>query len=451
MCFGKSAMRLRTQSIIAAIFGLLFVVSVPLVLLHTAGYRINLRTRRLEHTGLLLARSVPKDAAIFLDGVPQPERTPARLSLLLPREYILRVQKDGYQAWSKTVRVESNRTTFADDILLFPSQLPERVEVGDVLGLSVGPDGTRATAVSVPGFVEFWFAEPNRAPRLAGRVESVSAGEVTMLWSSSGRRVLVTVPSSEPVYVILDRSGNASATTLATNGMTLDSATWTAEPVEELLTVQDGQAMLWSVGRNPVPFSAVRVDRAFFQDGTFFLAEAATSTLRIWRHAANGDRENLFSEFPVAHARFLPTAPNVLTLSDGNRLWVMDSRSGKILFEGQARGSRWSAENENLLLVWSDFELWVWDKRDSHLELLTRFGSPIRDAAWYPGTSHVVVAVGDTVMAIERADRFGRLTTPLFSLPGLRGFAVNPRTQEIISAASPGGRPGIYRFPIIVP
>lgn len=444
-------MRLKSQNIIAVIFGLLFVVSVPLVLLHTAGYRINLRTRRLEHTGLLLARSTPRDAAIFLDGVPQPERTPARLSLLLPREYVLRVEKNGYQAWSKTVRVESNRTTFADDILLFSSQLPELIDAGEVLGISVGPDGTRATALSVPGFVEFWFAEPNRAPRLAGRVESVSADAVEMFWSNSGRRVLVTIPSAEPIYIILDHTGSASATTLETDGKPLSSAAWTAEPLEELLTVQDGQAMLWSIGRSAVPFSLNHTDRAWFQNGTFFLAEAATSTIHIWRYAQNGDRDTLLTDLPVAQARFLPTAPGVLTLGDSNRLWVLDGQDGHILLEQQARGSRWSTENENLLLLWSDFELWVWDKRDNHLELLTRFGSPIRDAAWYPGTSHVVVAVGDTVMAIERADRFGRLTTPLFSLPGLRGFAVNPRTQEIISAASPGGRAGLYRFPILVP
>lgn len=287
----------RAQTLITVVLVALFLASVPVVLLTTAGYRINLRTRQLERSGILILRSAPADAQILLDGARREERTPARLTDLLPREYRVTLEREGFRPWSKSLTVESQRSTFAENIVLFPDQLPVRV-------------------------------------------------------------------------------ADASTTTLALS-----------------------------------------------EDGTIRLATTST---------------------PLA-------SPNGLrTVLDGGRVRVSDTATGALVTDREARGAIWRTDGTNELLLWSESELWTVGT-DGNATLLTRLGAPIRAAAWYPGGSHVLYASGDTLSAIERDDRSGRVITPLFTLPDLGTFVVNEKGAAIFATAAPAGKPGIFRYPIVIP
>lgn len=443
-------MRLRTQSIIALVLSLFFVLSVPLVLLHTAGYRINIRTRRLEHTGLMIVRSTPREASIVLDGQRQEPTTPARLVGLLPRGYRVRLEKDGYRAWEKNVTVSSNRTTFIDDVLLFPDRLPERVDDMDASAVHTGPDGTLLWAASVPGFTEIWLEERNAEPKIATRVPTSAADSAQVLWSRTGNSLLVTFDKAPGHAVYITRTGGVRSRSIDTPETPLTSAAWTDPPQDELAYILNRRLFFLSNESEPIPFGTEPADAVWFGDGTYFIGLHSTSTLEITAFAPNGSPLRTVVSIPTHQAQFLPSRSSMLTLGDGRRLWVVNSQTGETVLETDARKATWSS-SADLLLYWTDFELWSFQLSTRQRTLLTRFGSPIRDAAWYPGDSHAVVMIGDEVQAIERNDINGRLTIPLFSLPGLRSFTVNARTGTITAAAVPGSRPGLFQYPIIVP
>ncbi len=355
-------MKNRTQTLITLAFLLLFAVSVPLVLLTTAGYRINLRTQRLEATGILLVRSAPPDAELLLDGVPQNARTPARLPRLLPRAYDVTVRKPGFHDWSKTLTVESRRTTFAENVVLFSEQLPERVADADARALAA----------------------------------ATNAAELAFL-----------LAGDRPLLVPERASSTAAAGATST--------------------------LLWQ------------------QDGLTYAGRATTSTLLIDVRGANGSllREGLI-HLPPGDERFLASPPGLLTFLGGGRVRVFDAATGEPRLEREARGAIWRTDNSRELLVWSDFELWI-AQPDGNAALLTRIGTPILQAAWYPGGSHVLYTTGTTLAAIERDDRDGRLITPLFALPGLGAFAVDEKGAAIYAIAAPAGKPGVFRYPIALP
>jgi len=118
-------MTYRTRIGILVGFIILFFVTAPVVVLYTAGYRWNEKKVRLEKVGIIFLRSRPSGAEIFLDGKLRSDHTPARLRDLLPSDYLIKVTKKGYSAWSKTLPVASALTTFAEGIVLWKTAAPE--------------------------------------------------------------------------------------------------------------------------------------------------------------------------------------------------------------------------------------------------------------------------------------------------------------------------------------
>lgn len=104
-----------------------FLVSAPVVVLYTAGYRYYFDSGKIVQTGVLNVNSLPKDAHIYIDDRLFDERTPAVINNIVPGSHMLRVEKDGYSSWKKTLDVYSKQSTFATDIVLFLDQPPEKL------------------------------------------------------------------------------------------------------------------------------------------------------------------------------------------------------------------------------------------------------------------------------------------------------------------------------------
>lgn len=120
-------MTYRTRIGILIVFVALFLLTAPVVVLYTAGYRWNEKKFRLEKVGIIFLRSRPSYAEIYLDGKLRSERTTARLRNLLPSDYLVKVTKKGYTSWSKTLPVESGLTTFAEGIVLWKIAPSEKI------------------------------------------------------------------------------------------------------------------------------------------------------------------------------------------------------------------------------------------------------------------------------------------------------------------------------------
>ncbi|TAK04829.1 PEGA domain-containing protein [Patescibacteria group bacterium] len=439
-------MKNRTQTLITVILMLLFLTSVPLVLLNTAGYRINIRTRQLERTGILILRSAPPDAHILLDGVLQDERTPARLSQLLPREYRVTAEREGYRPWSKLLTVESQRSTFAEDIILFPDQLPVRVADAAARSLAVAVDGTLVYDDTTGSTTEIHFLRPNGEETTVTRVSHRSGGDqwLRLRWSPDGRTVLA-FGDIAPTLVSLD-----GAQRVLTVPGPLSEAVWSGQ---DLYLLADGRALVQSEDGATRPVTTSTAALLWRQEGLTYVGRAATGTISVDVLAANGSiLRSALLRLPgnVGWYRFLPSPNGLLTLLGDGRVRVFDAESGATRIDRPAYDAVWRLDGTPELLLSTNFEIWTVNP-DDQAQLLTRLGAPIRGAAWYPGGTHVLYASGDAVAAIERDDRGGRIITPLFTLPDLGAFIVDEKGAAVFAAAAPAGKPGIFRYPIVIP
>lgn len=121
-------MTYKTRISILIGFVVLFLITAPIVVLYTAGYRWNTKKNRPEKVGIIYVRSRPSNADIYLDGKLRKEKTSARLRNLLPDTYTLTVSKTGFTSWSKKLPVGSALTTFAEGVVLWKNAKPEEVD-----------------------------------------------------------------------------------------------------------------------------------------------------------------------------------------------------------------------------------------------------------------------------------------------------------------------------------
>ena len=77
------------RNLIFLIFLGLFLISAPIVVLYTAGYRINPQRMALVKTGLFSISSEPKGAAIFIDSKQTDQKTNVIIDTIIPGEHVV--------------------------------------------------------------------------------------------------------------------------------------------------------------------------------------------------------------------------------------------------------------------------------------------------------------------------------------------------------------------------
>jgi len=121
----------QARRIIFSITILLFAVATPLILLYAWGYSFDWQTKRIALTGGLYLKSTPDDAKIYLNDKLSGE-TNTLVRRLAPKEYQVKIVKDGFHPWTKKLKVESKIVTDARNILLIPFE-PKVEIVNEVL------------------------------------------------------------------------------------------------------------------------------------------------------------------------------------------------------------------------------------------------------------------------------------------------------------------------------
>jgi PEGA domain len=104
-----------------------FVVIAAIAIPACLGYRINWEARTIQQTGLIELASDQQvlPMRVYINGKLQPESLPFRLNWAFSGNYDVRVERDEYQTWEKSVEVHQNmRSVFSHITLLFQSPKP---------------------------------------------------------------------------------------------------------------------------------------------------------------------------------------------------------------------------------------------------------------------------------------------------------------------------------------
>lgn len=114
----QSAKR-QKRSIIFWIFIGIAIPAMFFTLSYAAGYRFDQRTRSVIQTSAVAIHTIPKEANVLFNGKVAEDKTPFIENNLLPGQYTIRVEKDGYHSWEKTIGFEKGLSEIFPEVILF--------------------------------------------------------------------------------------------------------------------------------------------------------------------------------------------------------------------------------------------------------------------------------------------------------------------------------------------
>jgi hypothetical protein len=167
------------------------------------GYRPRVRQHGLGilPTGLLVAQSNPKSASVYIDNK-LATATDDTLNLT-PGEYDIKIEKDGYLPWQKTVEVKKEIVTPADATLFKTTPNLKPLTNTGAMNPTLSPDGTKIVYVVQDASKEknngIWLLDlytnlpinRSNTKQLTEPVENFNYENSEFIWGPDGKNVLL--------------------------------------------------------------------------------------------------------------------------------------------------------------------------------------------------------------------------------------------------------------------
>ena len=129
------------RRILFYVFLVLYLVAAPLTILYSLGYIVRPgHEHGFVKSGLIALGTTPPGGRVFVGHSRYSRRTPTVIRDLLPGAYNVRITLPGHQAWNGVVRVEAEKATRLDELILLPQDLaPVVLDEGPFVDLIPAP------------------------------------------------------------------------------------------------------------------------------------------------------------------------------------------------------------------------------------------------------------------------------------------------------------------------
>ena len=443
----------KTRQILFYIFVVIFLTLTPAISFYASGYKLG-SGLNLQKTGILIVDSEPSSAFIYIDGKIQQDffnkimkseegfiTTPQKIKNLLPGEYNIKIDKDGYWPWEKKLTIKPGESTFAEDIILFRKNLPMLVEnntidnnktilVNDKL-ISVNNEkisiiGEDEAALSAPlteAVSEDIKVSPSKNKIIAGRFiynlkdlnsspinlnEFIGAKATNIQWGNDDNKIL---------YI------NNSSINLFDTG------------AKKFTTISDNQDYDDYLAKN---------------DYIYFLTKTiSASELNIFDTNKNEIIKKI--SLPLSSYAFKNADYKNINLYDirHETLYIIDPLSPfKPLQEtiNNIKQSFW--QDENTLIYANDFEIWSFDFGLSKKTLITRIGSKIKTVLPHADKNYILFSTDTDVNILELDDREKYNITKVIGLDKINNLLINGDGDLIYFSSKIGNQEGVFKLEI---
>lgn len=137
-------MILRTRRILFFLLLAVFLVLAPLMVAYSLGFTIDFKKKVLVETGSVFLKSRTSQTSVFLNGALAKETSffsgSALLTGITPGTYLIRIEKAGYQPWSRIIAVAPALVTELRNVLLIQNRID--IATSSLLELGILKDAT---------------------------------------------------------------------------------------------------------------------------------------------------------------------------------------------------------------------------------------------------------------------------------------------------------------------
>ncbi|MFA6106717.1 MAG: PEGA domain-containing protein [Patescibacteria group bacterium] len=444
----------KLRKILFLLFIISFITITPLVMLYAAGYKLNLGSGRVEKTGVLNIETLPKGAAVYLNGSPRkaaslsgffgenaPITTPAKIKNLLPGEYAVKLELDGYWDWERKIKINSGEAASFDGIVLIRKDMPLLIASSSGEGASLSPDKKKFTYLSEKGG-EIFFTDRETSSGLDGAAEAEKA-----VWSTDGRAVLI----GEKLYK--ESSGWTGADLSSALKKDYGPVRFDDTNSEKIYFLKSNDIYRVSAdlksAENPIKINGEAEDYMVSGDRLAYASRISSKVfLNIWNLKDAKTERSVELPFSADY-EFIAGGNGIIRLLDKTRkiLYIIDPAAFAPIKEIiNGAGKVYRIDDDNFLFA-NDFEIWKAGSGGADRELLTRLSREVKDLIWHPDGKFIIFSTRESINMLEISGNERKVTT-LANMDFVASPVLDGRGESIYFFGSDKGVKGIYKLRI---
>lgn len=401
-------MSLRTRRIIAFIFIAGFLISAPILILYTAGYRYSFKKNEIQKAGALFIETEPKNASIYIGNELQKNGTPAQITNLFPNHYKIRIEKDNYFNWEKELEIKTQNTTFAENIELFKNQQSENVSNDkNILKLHQAKGCILFQSVSERNTNFECLTPDNNESTVAASIAGANAELIDQ--SENNKKFLVKL--ADQSYQIFS-SENSYQQILTDLPKQIETIKWDEDNEHFLYFSNDTE--IWQInllGKNPV-YSKIAaldepiIDFAIKGDKLYTISPSNGKNIFSRRKLQAPNKIDNSIELPSSKFAIDSFFDDYIVLIDTGKedIYIIsdDLKQTKLKIEGNNKYT-YLADNE-MLIIYNEFEIFTVNLKDeiSQPNLLIRYSTKIDKIIWF--NDNYIIALHDSKIKIIELD-----------------------------------------------
>lgn len=184
----------RTRTALFVLMVLIFTVIAPVIIMYSQGYRFDVKKMKFLETGGIYVKTMPGDATISIDDDYQNKTSGFSRDLLiqnlLPENHNIKIEKEGYYSWTKTLEVKEKKVAEAKYIVLFPNDIPFASISKDVKNFYPYPDNNKILLLTISNELLSYDEEKGETQKILSKTQTpYNISDIS--FSASSKRALI--------------------------------------------------------------------------------------------------------------------------------------------------------------------------------------------------------------------------------------------------------------------
>ncbi|MFA7309166.1 MAG: hypothetical protein WC045_03865 [Patescibacteria group bacterium] len=463
----KKPVSLARKILRAILYIILFIVfcliAVSLIY-YASGYRLDVKTRTLKKTGLLVINNYTTDAQVLIDGKVADVKTsnlpnfiPSSASLvLIPGQYHLTIVKNGFLPYSEEVTIQPELITKVEPIVFISQKLePERILEDSIINYAVSPSKRKMAYVrSQTELVVFDFNSKGQQVITLPIKPGVIIHELT--WNEDDRTLALVVDATPSRDVLVISTDNTPTVRSIKNDFSFFPT------IEKVFFTHSNNNMIYAISHTGTSDTLFKLDTAnrtttpvdqnitwYSQDDSgisYFVENTKTykklsfdsDNTQVVTDASIYPPTNLSLQYFDKNNSAYIAAGNLVTDLNPTRAYSVDTDVTTVTYSAKYNALYYFKEASG--------ELWQYSFDKKEKKLLTHFNQAIQNPEMYDGTPYIVYRNRNNQLKMIKNN--GTNDTVIANFDDLSGFFIAD-DNTVVTISNTKGKTVVERFTLL--
>ncbi len=438
-------MTLKTRRVLYITFILIFILLSSVVVLYSAGYRYHFKKLRFQKSGGILLEFSPKEVDIYIQN--KDKKTTGflddsyKVTGMLPGEYMVKIEKDGYYSWKKKLTVESEKINFVKNIILFKKdESPKLVTNSNIINIK--NLNTKNKFIFVEK--EEQGVRVNIFDKKTDEISSIlkttttSTDNIALMPSSKNKKVLISENKNNHILTISNKE-------ILSLGEEIKEITdvinihWDKDSDEVLYFIKKNEIYQFNIFNNKLekldinnPKNNKIIDFDVINNDIYAIIESRTGLI-VEKIGKESGKKTLIIDNIQQKSSFVAGPKPYITILNNDELLVINTENQKIILQDKANHISWSEKlgNNYIIIYNNDFEIFRYDTETTEKTLITRSSNKINDVILHPNNEHVFFSNNNTVSIIELDKYREKTATQIILCDNVNNININDDGKTI--------------------